>query len=117
MPDRPWKVQERSAAKVLGGERAVCSGSNLPDKTDVRFVKINGIPIAVQCKYAAKMKVASLYREAKANARKTKSIPLLLLKEKGMQGQLVVIHIDDLAVLTNARTEDIKDLVTTKEDE
>jgi hypothetical protein len=96
---KPWKNLERKSAKALGGTRAPCSGSYLPDKTDVEGVIFNDEEYCVSCKYRAKISIYSWWKEVKKDAKRTGKTPLLVIKQKGEPGELAVVPLEFLAEL------------------
>lgn len=90
-----WKGLERKAAKKLGGTRNPLSGrESLHTSGDVIHKDLY-----VECKLRAQWSVLSLYREVKEEAKKEGKIPILVLKEKGKHGELVVLGMEDFKKL------------------
>lgn len=97
-----WKGMERKVAGDLHGKRAMCSGNMALDKSDVEGAEINGHPLAVSCKYREELRglsVIAWFTEARDNAKKTQRTPLLVIKEKGKRGELVVLSMEDFKKL------------------
>lgn len=98
-----WQRLERKVAEILGGTRAPYSGSYLQDKTDIEHVEFNGCRFCISCKYREKIMIYSWWKEVKEDAKKTKSVPLLVIKQKDEIGELAVIPLTYLAELLKKR--------------
>ena len=85
-----WKAAERQAAKVLGGKRnsrGADFGKSAPDVEHPLF--------SVECKYRKQLpRLLRLGLEQAADYDRNKP-PLLVVKEKGMHGALVVLRLAD----------------------
>lgn len=90
-----WKNLERKTAKMLNGSRNIDRGADFKlSKPDV-----NHPALSIECKYRSRIsdflkdgiKQAELYDKSK--------IPVLILKEKRMRGELVVIRLCDFKKL------------------
>lgn len=89
-----WKNHERKTAKKLGGIRHTRAGNfseSAPDvdmPEDSRFV--------VECKYRKELPKLVTDGLAQASSYKTGKIPLLVMKQHGMRGEIVALKLDDL---------------------
>ena len=89
-PEKPWKRHERSVAKKLGGRRVPLSGApHFPTSADVDHATFY-----VECKYRTALAMFTWWRQVEARAQGEGKTPLLVLKEKGMTGELAVITLD-----------------------
>jgi len=100
-----WKGLERKTAQVLGGERIPCSGvSGIKLKGDVLHDRF-----FIECKYRSHFYVYRVFKKAKEQASKIKKhpplIPLVILKEKYEQGELVVLGLEDFQKLITLEKE------------
>lgn len=96
-----WKAQERRVAKALGGERIPCSGSAQfrEEKGDVYSERYE-----VECKYSSRtFRVITLLKTVISRAKVTKKAPLLVIREKGTQGDYVVMRLEDFTKLCSGR--------------
>jgi len=93
-----WKALERKCAKALGGMRNPLSGTNSRHTAG----DIIHPDYYVECKLRKKWAITSLFLEVKEHARKEQKIPLLVIKEKGKHGELVVMAMSDFIRLINA---------------
>jgi hypothetical protein len=93
---------ERRVAAKMGGKRAVCSGNQEPDMTDITGVTIQGERCTVSCKLRRAIAVWSWFRECKRNALAVNGTPILVLKEKGKEGELVVLDLCDFLRLVDS---------------
>lgn len=85
-----WKDHERKVAKKLNGERVSRGadfGASAPDVLHERFI--------IECKYRSKISdfIKDMLKQA-ASYDKDK-IPIGVLKEKGMRGEIVFMKLDD----------------------
>lgn len=90
-----WKKIERKVAKKLGGTRNPLSGSHGKHTSGDVIHPV----FYIECKYRKNLAVATIFNEVKTNAKKEKKIPILILKEKGKTGELVVLTLDDFTKL------------------
>lgn len=87
----PWKRHERRTAKKLGGERnkrGADFSQSLPDVDQDMFT--------IECKYRKKLSGFLIDGLKQAKGYDKEKIPLLVLKQKNMRGELVVMRLDDL---------------------
>jgi len=102
-----WKKFERKVAKALGGQRTPLSGS-LSRHTSGDVIH----PIFyIECKYRADIRGFNALRvfkeEVEPKAKAEGKIPLLVVKEKGKKGELVVLRFEDFVKLVGgSRVED-----------
>lgn len=86
-----WKAHERKVAKMLGVKRR-SRGANFGESAgDLEPHKV----FSVECKYRRKLSgflVQGLEQAKRYDPSKT---PILVLKEKHMHGELVVMHMKD----------------------
>jgi len=84
-----WKRHERQVAKALGGKRIIRTdfSQSLPD--------VQHPLLCIECKY--RKKISSFLKDGLTQAQKyaPRKIPVLVVKEKGMRGALVVMKIED----------------------
>lgn len=90
---RTWVKAESFAASLFGAKRRPLSGSaNRPDLDNDDAIHPR---VFVESKLRAAWQVWSLYRKAKALARKAGKVTVLVLREKHKQGAIVAFHSDD----------------------
>ena len=85
-----WKNLERKTAKVLTGKRNSRGndfGQSMPD--------VEHPLLSIECKYRAKISGFLKYGIRQAEKYRPEKIPALILKEKNMRGELVVIRLSD----------------------
>ena len=85
-----WKNLERKTAKVLTGKRNSRGndfGQSMPD--------VEHPLLSIECKYRAK--ISGFLKDGIRQAEKyhPDKIPVLILKEKHMKGELVIIRLSD----------------------
>src|SRR3990170_4131475 len=85
-----WKNLERKAARALNGKRNSRGndfGLSIPD--------VEHPLLSIECKY--RKKISSFLKDGLRQAEKyhPEKIPALILKEKNMRGELVVIRLSD----------------------
>jgi len=92
MSNPSWKKLEQKIAKKLGGKRIPCSGVSRDFKGDVVTDKL-----LIDCKHGEQIpkKLIDWWRKVKEEAEKMDKIPALVLKKKGMRGELIVLNVDD----------------------
>lgn len=86
-----WKALERKAAKTLNGKRNIDRGMDYHlSRPDVEHPLLS-----IECKY--RRKISCFLKDGIAQARKydPSKIPCLILKERNMRGELVVIRLAD----------------------
>lgn len=87
MPDKPWKVAERKAARALGGVRNRMSGAvNQLTSGDVVHPGIYA-----EVKYRQRFAVLSEMRKVRKCAKKEGKIPVLVLQEAGKKTRYYVV--------------------------
>lgn len=95
-----WKELEKIAAKKLGGVRLV-RGNNFSES----MLDVEHPWLAIDAKWRTSLATATWFKKlCKDNEKiygKGKKIPVLIIKEKGMRGQLVVIDLDDFITVVN----------------
>ena len=92
MPDKSWKQNERAVAKAFNTERNSLSGSN----SKVSASDTVHPTLFVEVKRRAKHAVWSLYEKTAVLAKKENKTPVVVLKENGKRGFLVVCQLDDI---------------------
>lgn len=96
-----WKSLERKVAKLLGGTRTPLSGgSSKHTRGDVIHPDFY-----VECKLRKRMAVWSLFRETEILAKREGKMPVVVLKEKGKKGELVVLRLTDFVELIKKEEE------------
>lgn len=88
-----WKELERRAAEKTGGKRIVRANDfSAPD------LDIDHKTLAIDCKYRKSLATFGWFRKLENDVKKLKrhqnKIPLLILKEKGRQGELAVCRLE-----------------------
>lgn len=95
-----WKALEKLVAQKLGGTRLVRG-----DDFGVSMLDVECDQWAVDCKWRSSLATATWYKKlVKDNEKiygKGKKVPILVIKEKGMRGELVVISLDDFISVVN----------------
>lgn len=87
---KAWKAAEYRAAEKLGGKRIPLSGGRgITQKGDVDLPGW-----LVECKYRKLFSIWSMFREVEKKAKKQGKNALLILTQKGTQGQLAVMRIE-----------------------
>ncbi len=86
-----WKGLERKTAKLLGGARNPLSGINSKHTSG----DVIHDSYYVECKLRAKWAITSLFNDIRKEANAEDKTPLLIIKEKGKHGELVVMDITD----------------------
>ena len=82
-------------AKLLGGQRNPLSGgASGHTRGDVIHDTLY-----VECKLRKRMAVWSLFREVEVLAKRESKTPIVILKEKGKKGELVVLRLTDFVEL------------------
>ena len=90
-----WKALERKVAKLLGGARNPLSGgASRHTRGDVIHDTLY-----VECKLRKRMAAWSLFRETEILAKREGKMPVVVLKEKGKKGELVVLRLTDFVEL------------------
>ena len=95
-----WKALERTAARKLGGVR-LFRGDNFSES----MLDVEHDWLAIDCKYRSSLATASWFKKlVKDNEKiygKGRKVPVLVIKEKNMRGELIVIDIEDFITVVN----------------
>lgn len=85
-----WKNLERKAARILNGKR-----NNRGVDFSLSIADIEHPLLSVECKY--RKKISGFLKDGIKQAEKyyPDKIPVLILKEKNMRGELVVVRLSD----------------------
>jgi hypothetical protein len=98
-----WKALERTVARKIGGERLV-RGNNFSES----MLDVEHPWLACDAKWRSSLATATWYKKlVKDNEKiygKGRKVPILVIKEKGMRGELVVISLDDFITVVNDKT-------------
>ena len=89
-----WKAAERQAAKALDGSRNSCGGDFGQSAPEVEHPLFS-----VECKYRKTLPRWLRLGLEQATRYDTTKRPLLVIKEKGMRGALVVMKLSDFVAL------------------
>jgi hypothetical protein len=85
---KTWKRLEQKVARMRNTERTPLSGGNSKmtrsDTLDDTFF--------IECKLRANPSIWKLYEETEALAKKENKIPVVVIKKKGMHGELFVVN-------------------------
>jgi len=107
-----WKNLERTAARKLGGERIVRGDNYSQSLLDVEHPWL-----AIDAKWRSSLATVTWFKKlVKDNEKiygKGRKVPVLVIKEKGMRSELVVISIEDFIAVVN----DVKYHIEPKEKE
>jgi hypothetical protein len=95
-----WKSAERKNAAIFGAKRNVLSGSSGRD--DRSESDSTHDTLYIESKLRARCTARSLWLATKAKAATTGQTPLVILREKGKHGALLIIHEDDLPTICQA---------------
>ena len=92
MSNPSWKKLEQKIAKKLGGKRIPVSGVSRDFKGDVLTDKL-----LIDCKYGKQIpkKLIDWWKKVKEEAKKMERMPALVLKKKGLRGELIILDVDD----------------------
>lgn len=103
-----WKRFERIVASFFGTKRTPLSGGNSGHtRSDTLHPDL-----FIEAKFREKHTIYTLFEDTKAKAKIEKKIPLVVLKEKGKAGFLIVCEMKDLCTLA-----ELKNLVVNKLDQ
>ncbi len=84
---KSWKKLEQKVARLRGTERTPLSGGNSrqtqSDTLDDTFF--------IECKLRKDPAVWNTYKQVEVLAKKEKKVPVLVIKKKGMHGELFLI--------------------------
>jgi hypothetical protein len=110
-----WKALEKKAAQKLGGERLTRG-----DDFSQSILDVEHDWLACDAKWRSSLATATWYKKlVKDNEKiygKGNKIPILIIKEKNMRGELVVIDIDDFIEAVNNPKYKIKSKESEDED-
>lgn len=95
MSDKPWKRFERAVASALGCERRVGLGRGVDDLTFE--------PMHVDCKVRRRFAIWTLFREVQRKYGGDGKPVVLVIKEAGKHGALVVMDFRDWLPLVKAQ--------------
>jgi len=102
-----WKALERTAARKLGGER-LSRGNNFSES----MLDVEHPWLAIDAKWRSSLATAKWFKKLiKDNEKiygKERKVPILVIKEKNMRGELVVITLDDFIKVVNDESYQIK---------
>lgn len=87
MADKAWKAHERETARKLGSSRLLQKGRSVPDVASDRYT--------IECKYRKTFSIWTLFRDIERKYKKDGKPVILVLKEAGKKGQLVVMDLDE----------------------
>lgn len=92
-----WKNLERKTAKILDGERNTRGGDFSQSLPDVEHPQLS-----IECKY--RKKISSFLKDGlkQAESYYPSKIPVLILKEKNMRGELAILWLKDFQELSNS---------------
>lgn len=93
-----WKNLERKAAKTLNGRRNIDRGMDYHlSRPDIEHPLLS-----VECKY--RKKISGFLKDGLKQAEKyyPEKIPALVIKEKSMQGELIILRLSDFKNLFGA---------------
>lgn len=100
-PSTAWKDLERKVARKFGGQRIVRGDNFSESRLDVEHPWM-----ALDAKWRSTLATVTWYKKlVKDNEKiygKGRKIPVLVIKLKGMQGELVVLDIDDFIKVVNS---------------
>ena len=95
-----WKELEKKAAQKLGGVRLVRG-----DDFSQSILDVEHDFLAIDCKWRSSLATVTWFKKLmKDNEKiygKGKKVPILVIKQKGMRSELVVIEIDDFIKVVN----------------
>lgn len=91
-----WKNIERKVAVFFGSERTPLSGGNS------KITRSDSIhdKLFIETKYRKEHAVINLWRNTKELAKKENKTPVVCLAEKGKPGFFVMVHSDDLELVS-----------------
>lgn len=91
MSNSTWKALERKAAKTLNGTRNIERGMDYHlSRPDIEHPLLS-----IECKYRAKISGFLKDGIKQAQGYYPEKIPVLILKEKGMRGELAILRLAD----------------------
>jgi hypothetical protein len=95
-----WKALEKKAAQKLGGERLTRG-----DDFSQSILDVEHNWLAIDCKWRTSLATVTWFKKLVKDNEKIygrgRKVPVLVIKEKGMRGELVVIEIDDFINVVN----------------
>jgi hypothetical protein len=96
-----WKGLERKAAILLGGVRNPLSGANSRHTSG----DVIHDSYYVECKLRQNWAITGMFQEVRTEAQVEGKMPLLVIKEKGKHGELVVMDMADfIAIISSERS-------------
>lgn len=103
MSNKPWKVLERKAAKLIGGKRIIGLGRKMEDVSSDIFI--------VECKQGKQVPISiyNWYMQAKQYLKRpenSKKIPLVMMQHPKRKISLVILSANDFKNLFN-KTKDM----------
>ncbi len=99
---RTWKKLEQKIANSFGGVRNPLSGgASRHTRGDIIHNKFY-----IECKLRKKLSLWTWFRRVEENAKVEAKLPLLVLKAKGRQGELLVIRVSDISRLCQSEDEE-----------
>ncbi len=95
MPDKLWKATERRIAQLFDSKRNSLSGMNS---------KITGADVIhpdfyIEVKERSRIPFYATFQEVRNNAKKEGKIPMIILHQKSMKDDLVMINLKDFIKL------------------
>jgi len=95
-----WKNLEKKAAEKLFGTRLVRG-----DDFGLSMLDVEHDWLAIDCKWRSTLATASWFKKLEKDNEKIygkgRKVPILVIKEKNMRSELVVIDIDDFVRIVN----------------
>lgn len=95
-----WKALEKTAARKLGGVRLVRG-----DDFSQSILDVEHPLFAIDAKYRSTLATVTWFKKLVSDNEKIygkgNKIPILVIKQKGMRGELVVIDIEDFIKVVN----------------
>jgi hypothetical protein len=95
-----WKALEKTAAQKLGGVRLIRGNDFSQSILDVEHDWL-----AIDCKWRSSLATVTWFKKlVKDNEKiygKGKKVPILVIKQSGMRGELVVISMEDFIKVVN----------------
>jgi uncharacterized protein (DUF1330 family) len=95
-----WKNLEKAAAQKLGGIRLVRGDNFSQTMLDVEHKWL-----AIDCKWRTSLAVVTWFKKLEKDNEKIygkeRKVPILVIKQRGMRSELVVIEIDDFIKVVN----------------
>lgn len=109
-----WKELEKTVARKFGGVR-LSRGADF----SVSALDVETEHFCFDAKWRSSLATVTWFKKLRKDNKKIydgKKVPVLVLKEKGMRGELVVLDIDDfIEVVNNPKYKIVSENVDTKE--